>query len=244
MIILNAGVPRSGTVLVNAMIRALLKKAGVRTVQSNPHGAELAQLIVRLRRNGDDRLRTVLVHTHSWDRDAERLIVGNPNVVAFANYRDPRDACVSLMQLHDQGLEDAIRVITSYFQQFEATAMTTNALVIPYEMLVQAREAFAFQIARRLGLWPTFAQIDEVIEETSLERHRKVMEDVREGRTDSVVERQNRKRILREDRLTLINDRHIQSGATGRWRQEIPKERHDEVTEAFAPILNRYGYAH
>ncbi len=242
MLILNAGVPRSGTVLVNAMIRALLKQKGVPILQANPHGRELAQVGHRAIRSGDHRVKVVLVHSHSWDFDAERVLAGDENVVAFGNYRDPRDICVSLMKLHDHSLENAISNVSGYFQQYEAMVRALNAMVIPYELLINAKEAFAFQIARRIGIWPTFAQIAEVVEATSVERHRKVMQDVKAGTLPDIAERQNQQRVLREDRRTLINDRHIQSGASGRWRGELPGDQHETVNAAFAPLLERYGY--
>lgn len=244
MLILNAGVPRSGTVLVNAMIRALLKQANVGTLQANPHGRELTRLVGRLTLNGDHRHKAVLVHTHSWDAETARILSADPQVVAFANYRDPRDVCVSLMRLHELTFADALNVVPQLFATFEATVIATGAMVMPYELLVAAKEAHVFQIARKLGLWPTLPQVHAVVEETSIERHRKIMEDVASGKAEHVAERQNRQRMLREDRMTLINDRHIQSGASGRWREELDETQQAEINKAFAPILERYGYEH
>ena len=242
MLILNVGVPRSGTVLVNAMIRALLAQNGVTAIQSNPHGKELPRLIAQLMRRGDHRHKPVLVHTHSWDADTERMLAREPAVVAFANHRDPRDVCVSLMRLHEISFADGLNVVQQLYQTFEATVRATGAMVIPYELLVGAKEAHAFHIARALGLWPTLPQVAAVVEETSVERHRKVMEDVASGKAASIAERPNRQRMLREDRQTLINDRHIQSGATGRWRDELDAAQQAQINEAYAPILQRYGY--
>ena len=242
MLILNTGVPRSGTVLVNAMIRAFLRQQGIVPGQANPHGNQLSQLCNALLRSGTYRHKPILIHTHSWDRDTAGLLAGNPHVATFANYRDPRDVCVSIIKLHELAFETAMDAVTLYFQEFEATVRDTNAMVIPYELLVSGKQGFAFQIARHIGFWPTFAQIDEVCEETSVERHRQVMDDVNSGAAKNVVERQNRHRTLREDPRTLINDRHIQSGATGRWRAELTPDQQETATEKFRPLLERYGY--
>lgn len=242
MIIINAGVPRSGTVLVNAMIRTLLVQAGVGIAQTNPHGRQLTALVQRLKRDGQYRHKPILVHTHSWDAETQRMLVTDPHVVAFASYRDPRDVCVSMMKLHDMPFDDVRQSVSAYFQVFETVVQALDAIVLPYELLVASKEAHCFQIARHLGLWPTFEQVRAVVEETSVERHRTIMEDVRAGRIAELTERQNSNRILREDRHTLINDRHIQSGVAGRWRTELSEQQQETANAAFDTILERYGY--
>ena len=242
MIVLNAGVPRSGTVLVNAILRKLFEGAGLPCATSNPHGPELPGLVQHLQQSGQDRHRTVLVHTHSWDHDTGRLLTGSPHCVAFANYRDPRDVSVSLMRLHDHDLDAAIEMTLTAFQVFDACVQTTDAMVIPYELLVADKPGHIFQIARKLGLWPGMDRVAAIDEETSVDRHRAVMEKVRARDLDSVVVRKNRHRELAEDPNTLINDRHIQSGASGRWRGELDADQVRVANERFAPILKRYGY--
>ncbi len=238
MIILNAGVPRSGTVLVNAIVRQLCCQNGVATLQANPHGRELPALIRRLRRTGIDRHKAVLVHTHSWDAETSRLMVDQPNVTAFLNFRDPRDVSVSLIRLHETTFDTTLKAVEGYFAVLEAMALDLDPMVVPYELLVDAKPAHIFQIARRLGFWPTLQQVAAVDEATSLDHHRKVMEDVQAGNMDGL----NRHRVLVEDVRTLINDHHIQSGASGRWRGELTEDQQKTINERFAPLLQRYGY--
>ena len=66
MIILNAGVPRSGTVLVNAILRQILDTNEVSFALLNPHGPELPELIHELQTSSMDRYKVTLIHTHSW----------------------------------------------------------------------------------------------------------------------------------------------------------------------------------
>ncbi len=68
------------------------------------------------------------------------------------------------------------------------------------------------------------------------------MEDVQAGNMDGLNRRENRHRVLVEDVRTLINDRHIQSGASGRWRGELTEDQQKTINERFAPLLQRYGY--
>ncbi len=68
------------------------------------------------------------------------------------------------------------------------------------------------------------------------------MEKVKSGEMDGLAHRQNTNRVLVEDPRTLINDRHIQSGASGRWRQELSEAERNAANERFAGLIQRYGY--
>ncbi len=213
MIILNAGVPRSGTVLVNAILRELLRENRITVAQANPHGPALGRLLSTLRMNGQHLHKTVLVHTHSWDDDAARQIAAMPETVIFGNFRDPRDVCVSLMRLHDHDYETAMRLVTGSFNALDNMCTAARVLTIPYELLVTEKRAHIFQIAQRIGLWPRLDQVARVDAATSVDQHRKVMDQVKAGEIDGLTRRSNTNRVLVEDPKTLINDRHIQSGA-------------------------------
>lgn len=242
MIVLNAGVPRSGTVLVNAVLRQILGASKIPVTQVNPHGPELPELVRSLQHSAMDRYRVTLIHTHSWDANTARMLKGSPFVTGFLNYRDPRDVCVSLMRLHDHDFDTAARLVLAAFSIFEATAMDSDLMVIPYELLVADRPGHIFQIARRLGLWPRLDAVQRIDEATSVDRHRAIMEKVKSGEMDGLAHRQNTNRVLVEDPRTLINDRHIQSGATGRWRQELSEADRNAANERFAGLIQRYGY--
>lgn len=243
MIILNMGVPRSGTVLVNAILREILKAGGIQSLQANPHGKELPALLHRVFASGQERYRTILVHTHSWDAESARIVAGSPFVVAFANLRDPRDVCVSLMRLHEHDFETTARMTLAAFREMDAAIAATAPMVIPYELLVAEKRAHIFQIARRLGLWAGLDTVARIDEATSMERHRAVMEKVQAGTVDKLQHRKNANRVLAEDPESLINDRHIQSGRSGRWRDELSEAEKAEAGRVFAGLLKRYGYA-
>lgn len=242
MIVLNAGVPRSGTVLVNAILRKLFEMARAPIQQLNPHGDELTQAIASLQRSGRDRHRTTLIHTHTWTRHAGQLLRASPFVAGFANYRDPRDVCASLMRLHDHPFDAAATMTENSFLHFDAMAQELDLMIIPYERLVADPQGHIFQIARRLGFWPGLDRVAEIDAATSMDRHREVMEKVQAGELDTLRRRENRHRVLVEDKATLINDRHIQSGRFGRWRDEIAADLHGVANERFADLIKRYGY--
>lgn len=242
MIILNAGVPRSGTVLVNAILRRILDAGGVTCDQFNPHGPELPDLVHRLQQSAMDRHKVSLIHTHSWDTDTAAMLKGSPFVVGFVNFRDPRDVCVSLMRLHDHDFQTAARMVLASFSAFEATALDIDPMIIPYELLIADRPGHIFQIARRLGFWPRLESIARIDEATSVDRHRSIMQKVQTGAMEGLTRRRNTNRILAEDPKTLINDRHIQSGATGRWRTELSEAERNAANERFSGLIRRFGY--
>lgn len=242
MIILNAGVPRSGTVLVNAIVRELLRGVAPNITQSNPHGAELVQLVRGLQESGQHLYSTFVVHTHTWGPEVGERLRSEPCMRAIVNYRDPRDVCVSLMKLHENEFDLTMRAVEQYFALMETCVRDTGALVLPYELLAAHPPSAIFQIARHLGLWPGLDRVAEIAQATSIGTHRAVMEQVQAGTRENLTKRPNRKRVLVEDSETLITDRHIQSGRSGRWRSELSKEQQRVATERFAPILARFGY--
>ena len=243
MIILNTGVPRSGTVLVNAIIRELLRGLAPTVLQANPHGTELLRLLRQAEEGGQMLYNTLLVHTHTWNADVTQWYRGREDHVRVVmNYRDPRDVCVSLMRLHENDFDQTCKAVLVYYEQMAACVAATDALVLPYELLVQDARPAIFQIGRHLGLWPRLDRVAEIAEATSMDRHRKVMEELQAGKRAKVNQRQNRNRVLVEDRETLINDRHIQSGVSGRWKSELTEDQQSVATERFAKILTRFGY--
>lgn len=242
MIIFNAGVPRSGTVLVNAILRQIFEIRGVRIAQANPHGPALPRLLNTLQTTAQDRYKTVLIHTHSWDKESARLVQSSPFVTGFINYRDPRDVCVSLMRLHDHDFDAAAKMVLASFAIFEAMAREADLMILPYEMLVADKPGHIFQIAQRLGFWLGHDQVARIDQATSIDQHKAVMEKVQAGEMDGLARRNNTHRVLVEDTKTLINDRHIQSGASGRWREELSEADQQAASQRFADLLKRYGY--
>jgi hypothetical protein len=241
---LNAGVPRSGTVLVSAIVRELLARNGIRARQFDAHEQELSNLLRQLRERRRYQWQVFSIHTHSWGDRPKRLLENiEPFVVGFATYRDPRDVCVSLMKLHDCEFEQGLELTGAYYKYFGALCRDLPVMRIPYELLVTEKHSHIFRIAQHLGLPVKLDALSEIAEATSIERHRAVMEEVRSGKRQDIISRPNPTRILREDKETLINDRHIQSGVMGRWRTELTSKQQERANEVFKPILKTYGYS-
>ena len=239
MIVFNAGIPRSGTIFVNAIIRHLV---GEPIIQTNPHGPELYPTVLDLLERPLAPGTTAIVHTHSWNEPTEAIVRDRSDITGFLNYRDPRDACVSWRRLRDLDLEDAASEIAGNWTLFEITGADTGWQLIRYEDLIREPARHAAMIATELGLDPDGSAIDAVLEATSLERHRAIMHQVTDGTLPALRRRPTFPRELTEDPKTLVTDRHIQSGVEGRWRDELTGPEQDYVNKCFEQILVAYGY--
>ncbi|MEP1538516.1 MAG: sulfotransferase domain-containing protein [Paracoccaceae bacterium] len=242
MIIINAGVPRSGTVLVNSIIRNLFQDVTPSILQENPNEDELLPLLKKIISNGEDKTRPCLIHTHSWSKEISTVLAAHSNKRVLVNYRDPRDVAVSLMKLHDHDFEYAARLTEASFAQIAKCIRGTHNLALPYELLIPGKRLAIYQIAQFLGFRPSMRQISIIDEETSIENHRSIMKSVQDGTLKTIIRKHNSNRVLAEDSVTLINDRHIQSGASGRWREEFPSTQHELITGRFTHILDNFGY--
>jgi hypothetical protein len=238
MIIFNAGVPRSGTVLVAAIVRAICAAPEKTVILANPHGPRLPELLHTIAKRRWNPSHTLLVHTHSWDAESARLVAAMSNVTGFITHRDPRDVCVSLMTLHEIDFEAAVHMTLHSFDVFTRMAFATAWPTIAYSELVGDKAGQIRRIAAHLHHPLSTADIERIDRSSSVDKHRAIMLNVRLGKTAGIRERHNSRRTLREDSETLINDRHIQSGQPGRWRQELTPEQQAKAESAFATILD------
>lgn len=238
MIVFNAGVPRSGTVLVNAILRLLYEDAGLDVSVANPHGHELPELLEALIESGHHRQKITLIHTHSWDPETAHLVNQTCWITGFVNRRDPRDVCVSLMGLHDLSFEEAVDLVLESFADFRAMLAVTRWPVIDYEILVSSKLITIGAIAAHLGFRPSTESLHRIDADTSIETHSAIMEKIRTGEASPLIRRENERRTLYEHAQTLINDRHIQSGKSGRWQSELDPNQQAIAKEVFADLIS------
>jgi len=236
VLVLSLGVPRSGTILVFNVLREILTRKQVPFRQVNTNYPETTAFF-----SGYDYSDNVLLHAHNVLPPVQQAIP-RKDVITFFNYRDPRDVVVSMMRLHDYTFEKCMELAEISFAQYRTARRFKRIMFIPYDHLLAAPEAFIFQIAQRLGLFLPLTVVAEIEKVTSLEAHKKVMKDVARA-TEGVQVRRNPKRTLKESTKHFINDRHIQSGRSGRWRREMSPDQRRRSTEHFKELLIELGYA-
>ena len=241
MLIVNGGLPRSGTVLVGTMICEILRIQGYLWQRYNPQERRhLPQFADRVR-SWPSGQTALLVHTHVADQAVLNLLAGRRDAAVFWNHRDPRDVAVSLRKLHDMPLDRAIIAVQVYAGIEQVVMQSGLAVRLRYEDIIKDPADLVGKIAAALDADLSPGRIAEIVEKTSIDRHRKIMRKLADGgdgaRTLTTINRP-----LREDPDTLINDRHIQSGTSGRWRQELSPEEQQMVDDALRPFAKALGY--
>ncbi|MEM7211724.1 MAG: sulfotransferase domain-containing protein [Pseudomonadota bacterium] len=241
MLIINGGLPRSGTVLVGNLIRLMLEDQGLPWKRYNPQEPRHLPAFLRVVRECSEDC-ALIVHTHLIDAEILSAICARDDAVLIWNHRDPRDALVSLMKLHEITLEWALKAMGVYCSA-AATALTTQrCLEVRYTDLVSDLTVQIEMLAQALSVTLRTEETEALIERTSAAAHRKVMFALAEGTMPGMSEVPTRNRMLREDPKTLLNDRHIQSGKNGRWRTELSAEAQSRVQVELANWVKRFGY--
>lgn len=240
MLIVNGGLPRSGTVLVGAIVLALLGKRGIGVVRYNPQERRHLPEFARHVRDWSGPA-TLLVHAHLADEGVLQALAARPDAVLIWNHRDPRDAMVSLRRVHDLPLEDALRAVDIYMAHTDTVRRSGQALELRYETLVADVPGAVGKLAKALQIDVTADEIATVVAQTAPERHAAIMRKVADaGQGARRIE--TLRRVMHEDPVTLINDRHIQSGKAGRWREELTDEEQAQVMTKLGRWVVAYGY--
>lgn len=241
MVIINGGLPRSGTVLVGAIICAVLRRQGRRWLRFNPQERrDLESFADRVRTwSGPD---VLLVHTHLIDNCVLAALASRPNSLLVWNHRDPRDALVSLCQLHDMALTDGLKAMHVYLGAGRLAATARHVIRLRYETMMADPSGTIRRLAGCLGEELDEASISQIASETSSDSHAQVMHALAHG-TRPGHRVTTMRRTMIEDPETLINDRHIQSGASGRWLRELSEADQALVAQALGPAVAELGYS-
>ena len=184
----------------------------------------------------------MLVHTHLIDQACLQALAARGDAVVFWNHRDPRDALVSLIRLHDLPLARALHSLEVYLTAADLPRQWGKAFGIRYERLVADVGQHITGIAGALGLTTDPAEVDRIRQSTSPEAHVQVMRKLHNRGAEDTTRIQTLFREMREDPETLINDRHLQSGRSGRWRTELDADAQTIVAERLHPWIKAYGY--
>ncbi|MEL6478181.1 MAG: hypothetical protein AAFR17_12715 [Pseudomonadota bacterium] len=240
MILINGGIPRSGTVLVCAVLRALLEARGMAPEVCNP--SDGWQLDALLERDGLGAERPVLIHTHHCTGTLlTRLRAGEIRLCLW-NHREPRDALVSLIALHDLDFETGLAALRQYLAMRDHIVAAGLATPLAYERIVADRRGLIRALAQMLHLEIGRKEVEAIADQTDIARHRSLMPcSAQPGQPIRRIK--TRFREVLEDPQTLLNDRHIQSGRAGRWRSDLPRTHHAQAAQELWPWIDALGYA-
>lgn len=242
MLIINGGIPRSGTVLVGNLVRLMLERRGINWSRYNPQERRDLPDFLRLARQTQIDNATI-VHTHLIDAEITAELAQRSDAVLIWNHRDPRDALVSLMALHDLRHEEALSAMRVYCNAAEIAYAEPGVMKIAYEDLVRDLPAYVSKIAANLRFELSPNEVDNLIRLTSLAAHQKTVDQLQEDLFSGARTLKTKRRIMREDPKTLLNDRHIQSGQHGRWRCELTKADQESVNAGLERWIRLFDYA-
>ncbi|MGD1924796.1 MAG: sulfotransferase domain-containing protein [Paracoccaceae bacterium] len=242
MLIINGGLPRSGTVLVGNLVRLMFERRGIRWTRYNPqerrHLPEFLSIVRSAPANP-----ALIIHTHLIDPQILRTALDRAGAHVIWNIRDPRDCLVSLMKLHDLDLEHGLHAMQIYLSHTDCVwTGSPQAVRLRYEDLRADPRHAIKAITQALTFDLADEETEALITATSIEAHRQVMDRLADKTNPHVVTHRTKARAMREDQVTLINDRHIQSGARGRWRDELTPQDQQRANDALHAWVTRFGY--
>ncbi len=241
MLIINGGMPRSGTVLVGNLIRLMLERRGIGWRRFNPQERRHLPSLLKLAQTPIAK-GAIIVHTHLINAEIIGHLERRNDTVMLWNHRDPRDALVSLMQLHDLSLEDGIKALRVYGHATEIAHTAPSVLKITYERLIEDLAGHILEFASQMQFELQPGEIDDLARSTSPKAHSGVMQQLNDNTLAQTRTVPTKRRVMREDPKTLINDRHIQSGRIGRWHTELPSDEHHDVNGKLAHWIRLLGY--
>ncbi len=245
MIVLNMGIPRSGTVWAFNVLRLIFDEHEVPFTPANANSPEEIDAALAAHASaGTDAAEHLIAHFHDITPAVERA-AGLADNHAFFNYRDPRDVVCSQMRLHDADFDIACEMTANAFRLFDKVLAMPRVMLLPYPHVVDHPAALIYQMGLSMGFLMDLGTVERIAAATSRDKHKKVMEAVPQGEgasDEKVLKSFSGKRWVTMDRTHLINDRHIQSGATGRWRDELTPAQQDRVNRVFAHPIRMLGF--
>ena len=234
MLILNGGIPRSGTTWVNHVVRQCLGlvKAEYDLVNTNSVG-EVNNFISGYKISPG---KHTIMHYHDVTPALISFAQENKNNVrSFFNYRDPRDVVCSQMKMRNIPFEKAKEMTGVAYLNINSVVKISGTMFIPYTHLVASPETLIFQIAVKLGSLPSLADIKTICANTSFDSHKKQMEKSSDQKNDG-------RKVVVGKGDSMFGKNHLQSGETGRWKTELSSEQKETANRYFADIIDKLGF--
>jgi len=233
MLYLIGGMPRSATVWSFNAADLILKHRGIHCRKVNANSPEELDAAIA----DYDPEENLLVHFHDMS-ESLRKIAGQRHVRMAYSYRDPRDIVCSQIKLHHVSFEQAVGMTSVACNHFLDALKLPGRMLIPYYSATQHPQAIVYALAFHLGHMIGQSEVEAICRETAAGKFKGIMEQVDKGGegTESAF---TGHREVRYDPETLVTDRHIQSGKTGRWKDELTEEQQRVLHEVFGKFVEK-----
>jgi len=235
VLILAGGTPRSGTTWLTNIVQNILRAKNIEFQTVNANSPQEIREAILGHVLGQHRV----IHFHAVIPLVARLARTQQATVWYA-FRDPGDIVVSQMGLRGVAFGTALKMATAAVNQLNQAIQSPELNLVPYGALLKDPEGHTFQIARSLGFLVSRQEIQEILDACSFDRNKAEVERLDRGE-GTFHEQHTATRTIRSNPETLINDRHIQSGKLGRWREELDAEQQRVIEETFAEFYKQLG---
>lgn len=178
----------------------------------------------------------LLIKTHRPDR-AMRILAGATAAPVLLTVRDPRDACVSMMQRFGRGFEAVRPAVAMSTAQVLRLAMARPALVLRYEDGFARAPGTVARIATYLGLRVARERIEEIGASLSPER-------VATGIAGMVAAGRFGPAPAPDmaDPVTQWHPGHVGDGRSGKWPEVLSEAEARAVMADARAFAMRFGY--
>lgn len=226
-IVLNCGGPRSGSTLLNIIIKEVLVE-GLKQESNYIDNCE------GFRRKLSCFNHLTLVKTHRYFWNVGYLIRRN-QIVAFMTHRDMRDVSVSLLK--KGWIEDIESFVNSKeLKQIEYTSLAYASLpgmhVISYDELVDDTNNVISQVATRLGVELTVDKVNLIAQKVSADNVKKKINAI----SASVDIDQG------VDESTGLHVNHIHDPVSGKWKKHLNSLEASLIARDTKEYNQRFGY--
>jgi hypothetical protein len=241
MVIINIGMPRSGTLWRYKIIRDLVMAAGGKDGSDirkryflhpfyrdlNAHIDTLSNRRLPISTYPSLLGETYVLNTHAGPTRFVQRGLQNGRIKAIYGYRDPRDCILSMLEYsrnpnpnlsvadfkNQKTIEDAAKYMLRYLEIWKEWYATGGTLMLRYESQLEGFEAFIQSIITYLGL-----ELDDSL-------------------TQEIISRYLPKQPASDGGKT-----HFSKGIARRYETEFSPEEKNYLSDQFGPYLEQMGY--
>lgn len=224
--ILNCGIPRSGSTLVNLFIKELIKLDIDKTDTYIDDG-------ISLRKFQQKKRNYVLLKTHRYFPSVLRHLA-NGRVVGVMTHRDIRDIVVSLIQkgwCPDFNYFIESKELRSMVLSSIAYSEMESMSIISYKDLKDDPIRILRDLSVILKIDLKDREANEIVKRLSLQNLKKQAEKLTaKGSADNV------------DRSTGLHNNHIKDGAIGKWRKILSEDQIKKINREAEEYIKKFNY--
>ena len=228
-VILNCGGPRTGSTLLNMILKEILQ---VKLSSENNYVESTSEFSSRLSAYSH----FSLIKTHRYFSNIQALI-NSGQVIAFMTHRDIRDVTVSLCQ------KGWVSDISQFIESKDLKQIAYSSIayanidgmnILSYQQLMEELGQSIAYVADKLGIKLSESQVDEIKRTVSKDNvSRKIDQISHVGHND-----------LELDEATGLHKDHIKDGKSGKWRDILTADEARTIADECREYMAIFGYEH